>query len=287
MRGTKAFPIAVVGIVALGLTVGVAPVAFAATKPLPKKTLRSYSWDGYRAVVKPTGSVGPGRQVLSAVVTVTSAGKVKAKGVRSYRAKPGTYRAVSKFRYRAATPYAATRNVTATVPADSCVVTSVVPDGAQYAYYTGSCVGEAFDNSNLETYTGTFTASWHGYRLEGEDVGTTMQYPVLKVEGGWVMGSITYTLPYTAYRYGNAQTLVTKRTLVVRKVTNTPVMTRHEWDVLDYGDSVYRVRRVVGSSGTLVYTGSLGDAYKWRNSSGSWTYIWFDDDGANKFDWFG
>jgi hypothetical protein len=100
-------------------------------------------------------------------------------------------------------------------------------------------------------------------------------------------GRFSYRTRHTAYRYGKVKTKYVYRTVTVKKVVNNRIMTRTEWHAIHEGDTLARVRKVVGSRGKLMYDGYLGTAYSWDNTSGGDTWVWFDGGRIESRTWYG
>lgn len=237
--------------------------------------LNGYSWNGYKAVVKPTGFKAPSGSVIVSK-------KVSAKGhnaASQVRLSPGSHRVKSTFTYRSKTAYRATRSGTSQVDgADSCTVTGVTPPAEEFGEntYDLECTGTDDDDR-----TGTFTGSDTAY--SDYAVGEDYPYAIL------IDGTIRWTERYTANRYGKLKKKTVSRTVVVSRVRNTPVMTRAEWYAFGLGDSLAWVRKVTGSRGRMGYDDGnsfLGTQWIFRNSSGGNTYVWVFDGAVTSNSWY-
>jgi hypothetical protein len=288
-------------------SIGAAPAATAVTWTKTAATShKAYSWNGYKATVLPRGFTAPaGYQLLSSLMTVKRSGTVVARNVKSARLSGGTYTVYSTFTYRSKTAYTAYRTIAvSSISADQCTAGSQLESGNQWVIVDVTCTGWGFDakyndakgsfsetvllaadfDAYVEatslassTWTDSVTsASWESYAT-----GSPMADSVF--DTGAPIGDGTGTQAYTAYRYGPTKTAYRYRTATVTKVINTAVMTWNEYQSFGNGDSLSRVRAVVGSKGELRYSSGGYTLYRWRNTSGSYTLVWFyygiwDDD---------
>ncbi|MFN8157896.1 MAG: hypothetical protein U0R68_10785 [Candidatus Nanopelagicales bacterium] len=281
------------GAVGALVLVGAAPAQASSTRT-SSTTQSAYSWNDYRTPVSPAGFVIPrGYVKVSAAVTVKRGSTTIASNRSVVSVGAGTYTAYSTFRYRSRTAYVAHRTVAVTyLEPDSCVVDTVVPTDTSVEYSL-TCTGTGWD-PDYNDIVGTAQTD-----VTQE---TAIQFPwwsagqtITSADENWDAVDLfldgTASQRYTAYRYGPVLTKAVHRTVTVKKVVNTSVMTRTEWNVLESGDSLSWVQHVVGSRGTMFYDdgGSfLGTAYRWKNTSGSYTCIWFDGSGhATDFYWYG
>jgi hypothetical protein len=299
MRARNVWTAALIGAGLVACSTLTASPAAAASGRTSAQTLSAYSWNGYKATVWPGGwKVPKGYVSAGKTVSIASNGRLIARHRKSVSLSAGTYTAYSTFKYRSRTAYKAYRTSTLTADyTDSCYVESATitdtsetgSTGYVTATYTGKCSGTAYD-ANYDERQGSWRATWT--RQESawayDPADAQPEYTVgERIYDDLPGGRFTYKTSYTAYRYGKVKAKHVHRTVTVRKVFNTSVMTRTEWHAFDEGDTLARVRKVVGSRGKLVYDGYLGTAYEWRNTSGGTTWVWFDGRYVDTRTWYG
>ena len=269
-------------VVAVGVlsSIAVACTAGMADAATPVKTVPVYSWTGNSTTFKaPTtiASINP-YTITSSSVTVVKNGVVVAKDVKSYKATPGTYEVTTTIKYTSHWDFVL--NKWETVPggmATNCRVVEVnmarASSEVSYAQYYVKCTrtGTA-TNGQIITATPTF--------LHGSDVLANDQTPSKKI-GDSVpdfMPAYPHTVsgfverPQTVY-YPEA-TKTTTQTVVVKAIKNAPTMSAVERATLKDGDSLSRVRAIVGSKGTQIV--------RWKNQPGLTEYIWKHEDGKKR-----
>jgi hypothetical protein len=285
--------IVVAGGLAAGMSVAAAPGAAAAswTRTGPTQH-KAYSWNGYKATVKPAGFTAPrGSALVSApTLTVKRSGTTVVRGKKWARLPAGTYTVYSTYKYRTKTPYTAYRSGSADWSTiDSCTIDSVYSRDTssltqdEYGYWSGTLretyigVCDIWDEDyNTITVAGTWT--------EDHELWSSTEPSSGYGAGDYASPDyIQYRQAYTAYRYGKIKTAYRVRTATVTKVVNTAAMTRTEYRSFGDGDSLATVRRIAGSKGELRYMDGEYTLYRWKNTSGGYTLVWFrygywDDD---------
>lgn len=287
------------------LLVGVAPAAEAVTWTKTSATKsNAYSWNSYRAAVGAAGFTLPrGYVKVANTVTVKKGSTTVAANRSSVALSAGTYTIYSTFKYRSRTAYTAyTTTAVTLIDASTCAPTGqTLVTGNTWAIDTMTCTGVGYDddfNDRTASFTITmlFAADDDGY-YEAQQAGYS--WDGWYITAGWDtirLGSFDATaatfvpygdgearVGYTAYRYGATKVAYRYRTHTVTKVVNTSVMTSTEWNTimaLSYWPTHAQVARIVGSSGSLRYRGSLGTMYSWHNTSGGYSCLWFDADGT-------
>jgi len=269
--------------VASVLVIASAPAASATTWLKTSSTKQNaYSWNGYRTPIVAAGYVIPrGYVKVSATVTVKRGSTTIASNRAAVSVGAGTYTAYSTFKYRSKTAYTAYRSVDVTwIDATSCEVASAAAS-TNTIDYDLSCTGSGYDaDYNDITGVGTTTATQYLYSPDDEPWWTVGQ-TVSSDDANWYSVSNyfdgTGRQAYTAYRYGIIAAKYFYRTVVVTKVLNTAVMTWTEYNTFGSGDSLARIRAIVGSSGSI-YSSSGGlTSYRWKNTTGYYTYVWILD----------
>jgi hypothetical protein len=272
--------------------IAVAPEVAAASWVKTSTTKQSaYSWNSYKVAIAPAGFAIPrGYIKVSATVTVKRGSTTIASNRSAVSVSGGTYAAYSLFKYRAKTPYTAYRTVEVNgIDADSCDVTAVTPSGSTIGYEM-TCSGMGYD-ADYNSLLGTYTTAASQYLYSPSDAPWwTLGETIYQTDPNWYqmdgVTSGTGSQAYTAYRYGAIKAKYVYRTVIVSKVVNTPVMTLTEWRNIWYGNSLARVRKVVGSNGSLYRAYSNGIEYRWKNSSGGYSYILFTNGiGATNYWW--
>ncbi len=287
------------------LLVGVAPSADAVTWTKTSVTKsNAYSWNGYRTAVGAVGFTLPRGYVKVANTVTVKRGSTTVATNRSLVAlSAGTYTIYSTFKYRSRTAYTAYKTVTVDmIEASTCTPTGqTLYRGSTWTIDTMTCTGVGWD-SDFNRRTATFTnrmlfaadayaysaALNAGYKWDGWYI--TSQWDTIRL-GLFDATAATFIpwgvgearVSYTAYKYGTTKVAYRYRTHTVTKIVNTPVMTRTEWNTimaLPYRPWHSEVASIVGSSGSMRYMGSLGRAYRWSNTSGGYSILWFDLDGS-------
>ena len=254
-------------VAALALTTVTAVPAQAITwRTAPATTAPAYDYNGYKALLKPSGFTIPRGYVdAGSVLTVkNSAGRVLARAATTYRAAPGVYTEFSTFKYRSKTPYTAYKQVSVRVTSDTCTITAAaVTDTSQMVQdpaplwtgtytvrYTLSCTGRDADGVLVP---GTFVAAVS--EDEVEYVGVSAPGLVTPdravgetIEPVTLTGTLTRTVAYTAYRYGAVKTVYVKRSVTVKK-RNTGFVTSGEWRRVRNGMTPTTVASILGQSG--------------------------------------
>ena len=305
MKITRALSALVAVGASTALVVGVAPSAEAVSwaKTAATKS-NAYSWNSYRATVGPVGFTLPrGYVKVANTVTVKKGSSTVVVNRSSVALSPGTYTVYSTFKYRSKTPYTAHKTVSVTlIDASTCAPTGqTLATGGTWTIDTMTCTGVGYDGDSIErtasfTITMLFAADYNGYsdaQLAGYSFDgwyltsdwATIRLAVFDATSATFVpyGGGEASVAYTAYRYGTTKVAYRYRTHTVTKVVNTAVMTRTEWNTimaLSYWPTHSQVARIVGSSGSMRYTGSLGTMYRWSNTSGGYSYLWFDLDGT-------
>jgi hypothetical protein len=302
---TRALSAIVAAGASVALLVGVAPSAEAVSWTKTGATKASaYSWNGYRATVGPVGFTLPrGYVKVANTITVKKGSATVAANRASVALSAGTYTVYSTFKYRSKTAYTAYKTVPVTlIDASTCAPAGqTLAAGSTWTIDTMTCTGVGYDSDYIDR-TASFTInmlfaadangysealqagySWDGWYLTSE--WDTIRLGVFDASAATFVpyGDGQARVGYTAFKYGITKVAYRYRTQTVTKVVNTSVMTRTEWNTimaLRYWPTHSQVARIVGSSGSMRYTGWLGTAYRWSNTSGGYSILWFDADGT-------
>ena len=263
-----------------------------------KTTHNAYSWNGYKANLAPSATPPvSGYTVIDRRITVkNSAGQTLASNVTSRWTAPGNYTVYSTYKYRKATPYTATKTVSYNVDYDtlnSCTITGYFDDGGGYTWTVNATC-----NVTLENFTGAGASVTRTIAIQGQYLGyepptVGMQTTDIYDYEASLPSTFSKTVSYTAYRY-SYYNLYRVRTASVVKVTNYGTVTWTEYTTVqapwDGGDSLARVRSIFGSNGTRISFMESGGktyaGYQWRNTSGGYVYVTFEDNLAYTKTWY-
>ena len=229
------------------------------------------------------------------------------KNVANASLTPGEYQVYSTLRYRSKTPYTFVghlQTIGVYVSLSTCTVTKVsetftenLDPNWESKTFEADCEGSPNKILGAQSCTAVrtgqinanFSQDYAGYLLfasvtEGAvfEAGSDFVTTGLFDSDDW---NCSYTS--TAYRYGSVKTVLRVRTHTVVKVYNRPSMSLSEFRSIKTGDSLARVRQIVGSKGQRYYESSYGTGYKWATSAGGTAYVYFSfSTGASSKDWY-
>jgi hypothetical protein len=276
---TRKLALVAAATVALGL---VAPSAQAATwTKTASTTQNAYSWNSYRAKVTPSAAPSvSGYSVYSRTMSVkNSSGTYVAKAVTSKWLGRGTYKVYSTFKYRKSVPYKVT-------------VTQTDYLGTLYELDNASCTITSIPDAVHATCTGTYNghpatvADAMGMPIDGYAVGDVVSAgdPMFEELAQWG-GEVTYKSTETRYKYVYAANRYRYRYATVKKVYNAPTVSYTEFKMIkapfsgDTGDTLARVRAIIGSNGSRTDFTDYGDSvfysYVWKQANGDPVSIGF------------